>query len=186
MGAATVKRAGTSRKAPVTATTSLTAEDLMSRDVITVRLDTALRELATILHENRISGVPVVDDLGTLVGVVSESDLVRHKARDTGNAENVHDFFKHSDPHDRALLSKGFVLEDLGDDPVSVIYTPYLIKAGPKATLADLSSLMVHNRVHRVLIVDGKRLMGIVSSLDVLRSLIPNRVSSVRRYQVRA
>jgi hypothetical protein len=50
--------------------------DVMTRDVITVTPETTLRELATILSEKHINGVPVVDDKGNVLGVVSESDLV--------------------------------------------------------------------------------------------------------------
>ena len=51
--------------------------EIMTRDVITVRPETAIRELAELLVEKRISGVPVVDDGGTLRGIVSEGDLMR-------------------------------------------------------------------------------------------------------------
>ena len=50
--------------------------DVMTRDVITVTPETPLRELATILSEKHINGVPVVDDKGNVLGVVCESDLV--------------------------------------------------------------------------------------------------------------
>jgi len=52
------------------------AADVMTRDVVTVKLDTPLRELAKILSEKNINGVPVVDDQGKVIGVVCESDLV--------------------------------------------------------------------------------------------------------------
>ena len=56
----------------------LTAGDIMSRSLITVPLDMTLGGLALILHENGITGAPVVDREGELVGVVSQSDLVRY------------------------------------------------------------------------------------------------------------
>ena len=66
--------------------------DVMTRDVITVTPETTLRELATILSEKHINGVPVVDDKGNVLGVVCESDLVNqnkplahpHRVCDTG------------------------------------------------------------------------------------------------------
>ena len=53
--------------------------DVMTRDVITVTPETTLRELATILSEKHINGVPVLDDKGNVLGVVCESDLVNQK-----------------------------------------------------------------------------------------------------------
>jgi len=54
----------------------LTARDIMSRDIITVTEESTIKELAKILTNNQISGVPVIDDSGKLVGVVTESDLI--------------------------------------------------------------------------------------------------------------
>ncbi|MDQ2802097.1 MAG: CBS domain-containing protein, partial [Pseudomonadota bacterium] len=54
----------------------LTAADVMTRDVVTVRPDTAIRYLAKLMAERRISGVPVTDEPGHLVGMVSEYDLL--------------------------------------------------------------------------------------------------------------
>jgi CBS domain-containing protein len=54
----------------------LTAKDIMTKKVITVTPDTSLEKLAAILVKNEISGVPVVDDSGTLYGIVTENDLI--------------------------------------------------------------------------------------------------------------
>jgi len=54
----------------------LTARDIMSRDIITVTEESTIKELARILTSNHISGVPVINDSGKLVGVVTESDLI--------------------------------------------------------------------------------------------------------------
>ena len=55
----------------------LNASDIMTTEVISVKKDTSLHELAKILYENHINGVPVVDDDGLLVGIICESDLIR-------------------------------------------------------------------------------------------------------------
>jgi len=55
----------------------LNASDIMTTDVITVKKDTSLKDLATILYKNHINGVPVVDDDGLLLGIICESDLIR-------------------------------------------------------------------------------------------------------------
>src|SRR5574342_291684 len=59
----------------------LTAKDIMTKDVITVRPDTSIEELASLLVENRISGAPVVDDSGNLYGIVTENDLISRNKR---------------------------------------------------------------------------------------------------------
>ena len=55
----------------------LNASDIMTTEVITVKEETPLKELAEILYKNRINGVPVVDDEGLLMGIICESDLIR-------------------------------------------------------------------------------------------------------------
>jgi predicted transcriptional regulator len=55
----------------------LNASDIMTTEVITVRKETGLKELAKILYDNHINGVPVVDEDGSLIGIICESDLIR-------------------------------------------------------------------------------------------------------------
>ncbi len=59
----------------------LTAKDIMTKDVITVKPDTSIEELASLLVENEISGAPVVDDSGNLYGIVTENDLISRNKR---------------------------------------------------------------------------------------------------------
>ena len=54
----------------------LTAQDIMTKDVITARKDMSVKELAQLLHDKKISGVPVVDDQDNLIGIVTENDLI--------------------------------------------------------------------------------------------------------------
>lgn len=166
----------------------ITAVDIMSKVVLTVPLSCSLSGLAMILHENGISGAPVVDDDGELVGVVSQSDLVEHGMKTIGklhvippaerneepaDEEDYHSpaYFAHMDETDARALKDKFIEEDYGDTQVCDIYTPYMITAGPDATLATLASLMVGKKVHRILIVQDRRVVGIVTSLDVMKTL---------------
>src|SRR5512147_1429878 len=59
----------------------LTAKDIMTKDVVTVKPDTSIEDLASLLVEHRISGVPVVDDSGNLYGIVTENDLISRNKR---------------------------------------------------------------------------------------------------------
>ena len=59
----------------------MTAKDIMTRDVVTVSPTRAVKELAKVFLKNRISGVPVVDKKGKIIGVVSEADIIAKKGR---------------------------------------------------------------------------------------------------------
>lgn len=178
--------------------TGLTAGDIMSRDLITVPLNATLAGLALILHENHITGAPVVDHEGHLVGVVSQSDLVRYgsspEARphvvpvdfradaeeEEDSDEPVSSFYTHLDSGDLAQIREGFIEEDYGDALVADIYTPYTVTASAGTSLETLAALMVDKSVHRLLIVEGKKVAGIVTSMDILRSFVRARPAAAQ------
>lgn len=172
--------------------TGLTAADVMSRQLITVPLTATLEALAVILHENHISGAPVVDPAGHLAGVVSQSDLVGYETRsvvrqrivqltedtcvadDDAEPERMRSaFYTHIDGDDLAELRAGFIEEDYGDATVADIYTPFTITAAADTSLGHLAALMVEKSVHRVIILEGRRIVGIVTSMDLLRTMAP-------------
>jgi CBS domain-containing protein len=166
----------------------LTAGDIMSRDLVTVPLNATLAALALILQDNRITGAPVVDDAGHLVGVVSQSDLVRFGTRpstaphvgqrafrsaegEESDADYGHPYHTALDTEELIELHERFIEEDYGDALVSEIYTPFAVTVDRSAPVSELARLMVSKRVHRLIILDGKKAVGIVTSMDILKTL---------------
>jgi CBS domain-containing protein len=140
------------------------ASDVMTRDVITVSPEDPLQEVAKILLKHRISGVPVLDKDGKLVGVVSEGDLMRRAETDTDNH--------------RSWWLRLFVgAETLANDyvrsharKVADIMTTSVLTAAPDTPLRDIASLMERNRVKRLPIVEDGRLIGIVSRANLMQA----------------
>ena len=157
----------------------LTAGDIMSRDLVTIPLSATVCALAMILHENKISGAPVVDAHGHLAGVVSQSDLVRDEMK--GHPRERSTFYTRFDDEDLAALREGFIEEDFGESTVADICTPYTITAAVDSTLETLVALMVEKDIHRVLVVDGRKVVGIVTSMDILRKLARARPVGAER-----
>lgn len=145
---------------PKTADDVVTAKSVMRRRVITVTENLLAGELARLFESKRISGAPVVDRDGRLVGVVSKSDLVRHECEGA-------DLYKDSDEP----LPKGFHVENPDRTTVADIMTPAVIEASEDAPAAELARLMRRRRIHRVFITRDKRLRGIVTTLDLLKLL---------------
>lgn len=137
------------------------ASDIMSRDVVTVRPDTSVREAAALMTEHRITSMPVLDDDRNVIGIVSELDLLRDRM-----------------PHDpRAHLRRQ---DDDRPDPagtVADIMTDTVICLSENADAADLAELLVNNNVRAVPIIRGADLVGIVSRRDVLRTLLRDDTS---------
>lgn len=144
----------------------LTAADVMTQQVLTVTPATPIREIASLLYTKNISGVPVVDESGQVVGIVSEGDLMGHAAAIgerprrrswlaalTGGAELAHDYAK----------AHGAIAEDVMSRGVQTI--------AETATLPDVVKLMERHRIKRLPVERDGKLVGIVTRRDILRIL---------------
>jgi CBS domain-containing protein len=142
------------------------ARDIMSGEPVCVDLGMSVREVWHLLEENEISGAPVVDGGGRLVGVVSRSDLIK-KFSDGDmhlDGSTLIELFGNEEEDDGAMPER-FV-------PVDEFMTPDPVTASPTTPLHDVAARMVAARVHRVIIVDKEQIpVGIVTSLDMVKTL---------------
>ncbi|MFL9825770.1 CBS domain-containing protein [Rhodoplanes sp. SY1] len=141
------------------------ASDIMTTTLVTVTPDTAVADVAAILLENRISGVPVVDPAGRPVGIVSEGDLVRRAEAGTGHERSW--WLKLL--MGREGLAAEFVKEHARR--VADVMTRELVTATPDTPVAEIASLLERHRIKRVPIVKDGRLVGIVSRANLLHAL---------------
>ncbi len=143
--------------------------DVMSRDVITVRPETSLRELAEILSERNINGVPVVDDDGDVIGVVSESDLVEQNK--PLHIPTVFVILDSIIPLENPWrMQKEF--KRLTASKVEDIYSHPAICIKPDADITEVARIMSEKQIHTIPVVDRGRLVGVIGKVDVIRSLI--------------
>jgi len=146
-----------------------TAKDLMTRDVITVTPEATVKELARILVKNRISGVPVVNDGGKLVGIVTEKDLIeRDKKLHLPTVVTLFDavIYLESEKHFKAELKK-MVASTVGDIMVTDVVT-----IGEAATVREIATLMSEKGTNVLPVVKEGKVVGIVGKADVVRSMI--------------
>jgi CBS domain-containing protein len=145
------------------------AKNIMNPNVVTVTDTMDLREVAKILVEERISGAPVVDELGHLVGVISQSDLVEYELATERELTVEAAFYRR--PYDESLdPSRGFQIEELPTDTVKDVMTPYLITVQEDTPIREVAARMAECGIHRLVVVDeDQQIRGIVTSLDVLR-----------------
>lgn len=151
----------------------LQAKSIMETDVRCVTAPTDIREVAKLLIEQKISGAPVIDENGRLVGVVTLSDLVRHHLSRDQEVVYESDFYEKF-PQDISL-KKGFHVEDLNADNVKDVMTPILITAGEETPVDELASLMLQKHVHRIIITKDDQVRGIVTTMDMLKLLATPR-----------
>jgi len=117
---------------------------ILSRDCITVQHGQTLRDIAKILTENSIGAVPVVDDSGSLVGILSERDLVQSLPQDI----------------------------DLDTHKAADLMTTELIVTSIEVSSSDLMKLMTEHKIRHIPIVSEEGLLGIVSIGDVVKRLL--------------
>lgn len=145
----------------------LTAKDIMTKNVITVKPDTSIEELASLLVENRISGAPVVDDSGNLYGIVTENDLISRDKR--LHIPTVVSFL------DAAIYlesSKKFEQEvkRLTATKVGEICTRKVVTVAEGASITDIATIMAEKKVYLLPVVRSGKVVGIVGKRDMVKA----------------
>lgn len=149
---------------------SMFARDLMQTEVITVAPDTPFLQIQHLFVVAQISGAPVVDHSGAVLGVISSVDLLR--AVDQACDEDVDvgpvrvGTSTPSPSHDSTDLS-----EDLRSLVATDIATPGAVWVSPDDTISEVARVMRTQGIHRVLVGREQRLEGILSSFDLLKAL---------------
>jgi len=161
-----------------------TARDIMSSDVMTAREDMSLSELAEFLMDREISGAPVADSEGRLVGVVSLSDL----AVATSEGEEVERELSYSDDYyleawqagDDEPRFPGFqVVED--QRTVQDIMNPALYTVSEEEPVSGVAAQMLESHIHRVLVTRNGEIVGIITTSDLLSLLIERATPGEKR-----
>ncbi len=147
----------------------MNVSELMTRPVLTVDEDTPVSEIARLMLDHKISGLPVVDRAGRLVGIVTESDLVVQNA-------NVHfpTFLQILDARIYLTSTRHFEEElrrALGTTAADVM-TREVKTVKPDDDVSVAATLMVDERVNPIPVVDHGRLVGIISRSDIIRHIL--------------
>ena len=182
---------------------ALRAADLMTREPITVPQDMTLAELCDLFQERNINGAPVVDERGQLVGVVAQDDIIygamgrpidgtgesparrrrrgmvealRERSQKTGEGKlrAVPDALPRGG--ERAFWADMRADDDPMRMPVRSIMTSPAISAEEKTPITDLCNVMWNLRIHRVPIVRGGKVTGLISSMDLCRAILNGQI----------
>ena len=146
----------------------LTARDIMTKEIVSVTLETSLKDLAKIFVETRFGNLPVLDEAGNLAGIISETDLVeQHKPLHIPTVMTLFDWVftfgsekRFKEEVDRVTAAT--VGELYSQDPVT---------CSPDATIRELAGLMSQHRVHLLPVVDDGKMIGVVARLDLIRGM---------------
>lgn len=145
----------------------LKATDIMTKDVITAKNETTIEELARLLIEHKISGVPVIDDDNQLIGIVTENDLIKKNKR-----FHIPTIVRLFDAY--FLLDSGKVEDEIKKmvaTTVGEICTKKVLSISEDTTLEEIATIMAEKHIHLLPVVKDKEVIGIVGKADVVRSM---------------
>ena len=141
------------------------ASDVMSRNILSVGRDAPIAQAIRLMLDNQISGLPVIDAAGKLVGIVTEGDLLRRS--ETGTE-------RHRPRWLEILMGPGRLAGEYvrtHGRKVEEIMTRQLVSVTPDTPLDEIVALMERRRIKRMPVLDGDTPVGIVSRADLLRAL---------------
>lgn len=136
-------------------------KDIMTTDLITIKENMTIRDLIKTFADKDILGVPVINDEGFVCGVVSSIDILKN--------ESSHSFY-----HDPFM--KNFEISFLEDAKffdckVADIMSRDLYSINPDESIAVMARIMYNKKIHRLLVTEYNKLIGIVSTFDLLKLL---------------
>ena len=164
----------------------ITVSDIMTTDLFVVHPSTPVRDLIELLVERKISGVPVVGETGSPMGVVSMTDVMRlasHELEVGGGleAEPARPFGDDIDGERPTFFLEASFGPDVVDAnlphtsfdgwTVEDIMTPATFSVRPDATLPELARFLLRGQIHRALVTREGRLLGIVTTFDIVRAV---------------
>jgi CBS domain-containing protein len=146
------------------------ADDVMTRAVVTITPSASVQDAAKSLIEHRISGLPVVDDDGRVIGIITEADLIARRTSASERRSWWHRFV--SDPERLAEDYRKTAGSKVGD-----VMTRAVICIGPDMPVEAIATLLTGRGIKRVPVVVAGRLVGIVSRADLVKALAIQTIS---------
>ncbi len=136
-------------------------EDFMTRRVITITPDTTLLAAAKLMLEHRVGGLPVLDAAGRIIGVFSESDLLREEGEEGSPWLDIM-VAQDEKPAARLRLDTRKVGEVMTRQPITI---------APDASIAEASCLLHDHRLRRLPVVENDQLVGMIAHVDLVRAM---------------
>jgi CBS domain-containing protein len=134
---------------------SMKVAELMQRQVKTVGADSTVSEAIVSLADAHISGMPVVDGTGKVIGIISTTDVLAAEA-------------EAGDQKARQAL--------LDDTPVREIMTPRPYTIGPNEDVREAACQMLYGDVHRLFVAEGEKVVGIITTTDIVRAVATGKL----------
>jgi CBS domain-containing protein len=144
-------------------------QDVIQRDVITVTPDLSYAEVARILHDNKISGAPVVDDDGALLGIISEKDLLRVLYPRYGSYYEGPEMYTDFEERENKIC-------EIKENKITHFMTTDIVMISLETPIMKIGGLMLAKGVHRLPVVENGILIGIVTRGDIFKTILKDQL----------
>ena len=153
---------------------TLTAADIMQRDVIVVAPGDSLQEAMALITDNHVTGLPVMSAKSQCVGLISATDILNYEQEHTDfSSEANSDMARHFDMDTQRWESvrvSSYALEEFGDVRVKEVMSRDLIFVKREDSIREVAQTMLKQKIHRVPVLDeDQRLYGIISAVDFVQ-----------------
>ncbi len=154
-------------------TDKLRAKDIMTPHIKSVPQTWTMQRFASFLSDNNISGSPVANDKGDLIGIATLKDIADFHLNSV--SENYEDQLTEEERLEARRL-RMMMFEGLSKLPVEVgdIMTPIIFSVDEESKIVDVAKLMMKEHLHRIFVKKGKALSGIITTYDLLRVIAEN------------
>ncbi len=145
------------------------ARDIMTKEILTVTPKTSVSELAELFTTHNINGVPVVDDEGRLLGVVTENDLIYQKKKvHIPTVINILDSVIYLESPEKMKQE----MQKITGVTVQDIYTSNVVTIGQETPIDEIATIMAEKNIHTLPVLDNDNLIGVIGKGDIIKTLI--------------
>jgi len=146
-----------------------TVSEIMAKEVVTVKSETSIREIADIFEQRRFGSLPVIDDAGNLIGIVTASDLVEQGR--TLHIPTVISIFDWVIPleSEKALEQE---LHRMTAQTVGEIMSTGVVTIAPTEPVSKAADMMSYHKLHALPVVKDNKVVGMVARIDIIRSMV--------------
>mgnify|MGYP001193158626 CR=1 FL=1 len=146
-----------------------TIADIMTKDVVSVSKDTTIREIAEIFEQRRFGSLPVIDENGSLIGIVTASDLIEQgRSLHIPTVISIFDWVIPLES-EKSLERE---LQRMSAQTVGEILTPEVVTVSSTEPVSKAADVMSYHKLHALPVVDDNKLVGMVARIDIIRNLI--------------
>ncbi len=144
------------------------AQDIMTTKVLTVTPETTVGELAHLLTDNTINGVPVIDEDNNLLGVVTENDLIFQKKKvHIPTFISILDSVIYLESPERMKKE----MQKITGSTVAEIYTRKVKTVSAETPVDEIATLMAEKNIHTIPVVEKDKLVGIIGKKDIIKTI---------------